>query len=400
MNDRATAILNGILVLPNELVNDGIAVFRGDRIVDIGPRSEVKLPERTVEIDAHGGYIAPGFVDIHVHGGDGADFMDGTAEAVVKATRAHARHGTTSIFPTTTTGAPEELHAMLSACKSARDEWTIASGAHIAGVHFYGPYFAENKVGCHPPLGRRDPDAEEYLRAFEMGIVRIATCAAEIPGALDFYEASREHGHLVTCGHSDSTWTEMAAGFERGLRHVDHFWCAMSSVSSLRNRFGTPMQGSMAEFVLMNREMSTEVIADGCHLSPELLEFAFRIKGADRLCLVTDANRGLDMPPGDYKIGPQASGEIFHSDGKVGWMPNGGLCSTVVGMDVMTRNMKHMTSASLPEAFRMSTLTPAERAGVSDEVGSLENNKRANLLILNPDLELQRVFISGQEFLA
>ncbi len=115
----------------------------------------------------------------------------------------------------------------------------------------------------------------EFDRYFASGCVRIATCAAELPGAAEFYRAARQAACLITCGHSNASWSEMQDAFNAGMRHVDHFWCAMSSIPSLRQRFGVPMQASMAEYVLMNSEMSTEVIADGWHLSPELLEFAF-----------------------------------------------------------------------------------------------------------------------------
>ena len=111
---------------------------------------------------------------------------------------------------------------------------------------------------------------------FRDDLVRIATCAAELPGAEAFYQIARQHRCLITCGHSNASWTEMERAFQAGMRHVDHFWCAMSSVASLRTRFGTPMQAGMEQFVLATAEMSTEVIADGMHLSPELLDFAFR----------------------------------------------------------------------------------------------------------------------------
>src|SRR4029079_5177602 len=127
---------------------------------------------------------------------------------------------------------------------------------------------------------------------------RIATCAAELAGASEFYRAARSRGCLVTRGHSHSTWTEMVKAHEAGVRHVDHFWCAMSSVPSVRARCGVPMQGSMEQFVLARPEMSTEIIDDGCHLALELMDFAFQAKGVERLCLVTDANRAVDMPPG------------------------------------------------------------------------------------------------------
>ena len=395
---RAPALVfhNGTAVLPDKLLPDAVVVCEGGCITRVGRTR--KLPQGATLVDAKGGYIAPGLVDIHVHGGDGADFMDGTVAAVRTACRAHARHGTTTIFPTTTTGSPEQLGAMLAACVELQRGGTAADGARVAGVHFYGPYFAPDKVGCHSQAGRRDPDAREYRRHFDTGIIRIATCAAELPGAEAFYREATRRGCLVTCGHSNATWSEMARAFRAGMRHVDHFWCAMSSVASLRQRFGTPMQASMEQFVLANAEMSTEVIADGCHLAPELLEFAYRQLGPRRLCLVTDANRALDMPPGRYRFGCASDGEWIESDGRVGFVPEGGaLASSVVGLDTMVRHMKSATTASLPEVIRMASLTPADRAGVADEVGSLAPGKRADVLVLNQRLRVKRVFLAGEE---
>jgi len=188
----------------------------------------------------------------------------------------------------------------------------------------------------------------------------------------------------------------MARAYAAGMRHVDHFWCAMSSVASLRARYGTPMQASMEQFVLAHAEMSTEVIADGCHLSPELLEFAFRMKGAMRLCLVTDANRALDLPAGRYRFGHQETGSWFESDGRVGFVPGQGLASSVVGMDQMVRVMARDTTASLPEVIRMASLTPAERAGVSADTGSLAPGKIADVLVLSRNLEVAAVYLGGE----
>ncbi len=182
------------------------------------------------------------------------------------------------------------------------------------------------------------------------------------------------------------------------MRHVDHFWCAMSSVPSIRKRCGTPMQGSMEQFVLAHEEMSTEVIADGCHLAPELLNFAFRMKGARRLCLVTDANRAVDMPPGQYVFGPQSTGTFFQSDGNVGFVPGQGLASSVRGMDHMVRTMAAAGAASPPGSVRMASLTPAERVGMESDIGSLAPGKRADILVLSESLQVERVFIGGEEF--
>jgi N-acetylglucosamine-6-phosphate deacetylase len=287
---------------------------------------------------------------------------------------------------------------MLKACATVQREWSAVDGARLIGVHFYGPYFAADKVGAHAAHGRRDPMVAEYRDYFSRGIIKIATCAAELPGAEQYYRAAKKAGCLVTCGHSNASWTEMDRAFRAGMRHVDHFWCAMSSVPGIRDRLGTPMQGSMAEFVLMHREMSTEVIADGHHLAPELLRFALAMKGADRLCLVTDSNRALDMPKGEYRIGP-ADGTLFISDGSVGRMPGTGtLASSIQGMAHMVRTMARATKAPLPDVIRMASLTPAERAGIARKVGSLENGKLADLLLLDSKLRVKRVFVGGQEF--
>jgi N-acetylglucosamine-6-phosphate deacetylase len=216
-----------------------------------------------------------------------------------------------------------------------------------------------------------------------------------LPGASAFYKAARRHKCLITCGHSNASWPEMAQAYKAGMRHVDHFWCAMSSVPSLRTRLGTPMQASMAEFVLAHPEMSTEVIADGEHLSKELLEFAYRMKGAARLCLVTDANRALGMPAGRYRFGPLEDGSWFESNGKVGFVPGQGLASSVVPLSTMVRNMSRMTSAPLYDVVRMASLTPAERAGIADNVGSLEAGKRADILVLDHRLNVKRAFVAG-----
>ena len=390
----ALVIENGTLILPDRLIEHASLVCEDGRISALGRR--VKHPQDARVIDAQGGYISPGFIDIHVHGGAGADFMDGSADAVRTALKAHARHGTTTIFPTTTTGSPAQILAMLDACRETRENWSPEQGSRIAGVHVYGPYFAEDKVGCHSLKGRREPGSGEYAAWFRDDLVRIATCAAELPGALDFYRAARRKRCLVTCGHSNANWAEMTQAFRAGMRHVDHFWCAMSSVVSLRSRFGTPMQAGMEQFVLATADMSTELIADGCHLSPELLDFAFRMKGAARLCLVTDCNRAMDMPPGRYRFGALKDGSWFESDGKVG-RADGSLASAIVGMDHMMRHMHRNTSATLPDAVRMASLTPAERTGISKTTGSLGPGKRADVLVLNKRFEIRRTFIAGIE---
>ncbi|MCG8652737.1 MAG: N-acetylglucosamine-6-phosphate deacetylase [Pirellulales bacterium] len=396
---NCVAVVSGTAVLPDRMVDNAVVVWRSDKITYVGTRRE-KIPAGAKLVDAKGGYISPGFVDLHIHGGAGADVMDGTPQAVRTVCRAHARHGTTTLFPTTSTGSDTQLHAMLDSCLDVQQHGSTTDGARIGGVHLYGPYFAADKVGCHNQRECRNPTRKEFLAYFKTGLIKVATCAAELPGAAAFYREARRHQCLVTCGHSNSTWNEMQAAFDAGMRHVDHFWCAMSNVSSVRNRLGVPMQGSMLEFVLANPEMSTEVIADGMHLAPELLRFAWQMKSVRRLCLVTDCNRALDMPPGRYRFGPQRGGSWFQSDGQVGWASSGSLASAVTGMDHMVKTMHKSAGVPLEDAVRMASLTPAERVGMERKIGSLQRGKDADVVLLSRHLKVRQVYLKGQRFRA
>lgn len=390
-----TVFRGGPIVLVDSVVTDHRVTVR-DGLVDTVEPDRGSLPADAEVVDLKGASLAPGFVDIHVHGGGGADFMDASVDAVRTVCRTHLRHGTTSLFPTTTTGTVEQINATMDACREVIDS-PGGDESRIVGIHLYGPYFAADKVGCHQQVHQRDPDIAEYRDYFASGLVKIATCAAELPGAGAFYRYAYRRGCLVTCGHSNSTFPEMAAAFRAGMRHVDHFWCVMSSVSSLRPRCGTPMQASMEQFVLVEPEMSTEVIADGCHLSDELLDFAYRMKGSQRLCLVTDSSRALDEPPGRYIFGSKDDGNWFLSDGEVGRVLDGtNLASSVAGMDRMVRTMLRATKASLAEVVRMASLTPAERAGVADTIGSIEPGKRADFVVLSPKIKVRRVYLAGE----
>jgi N-acetylglucosamine-6-phosphate deacetylase len=369
-----------------------------DRIIAAGAESDVRIPVGAAVVDAGNGYVSPGFVDIHTHGGAGSDYMDGATDAARIINRTHARHGTTTIFPTTTTGTPQQLMAMLDAVEAVARDWRAEDGARIGGVHWYGPYFATDKVGAHPKGFERNPDPAEYVPALARGIVKSATCAAELPGAVEFCRAAKEAGCLVTCGHSNASWPEMAAVYEAGVRHVDHFWNAMSSTDSIRRRLGTPQRGSMAEFVLYHEDMSTEVIADGFHHAPEMLQFLYRMKGASRLCLVSDSSRALDMPRGLYCLGHRDSGEPFENNGQVGVLPGTDkLASSIYALNHMVRTMVRDTEAGIARAIRMASLTPAERTGFAHDRGSLEVGKLADIVILSPDLWVKRTFIGGVE---
>lgn len=200
----------------------------------------------------------------------------------------------------------------------------------------------------------------------------------------------------MNAGHTHATFDQMAEAVQWGVRHVDHLYCAMSDKSKLRQQQPYPMRGGVLEATLYFDELTTEVIADGKHLSADLLLLALKLKGCERLALVTDCNRALDMPEGEYLFGPLAGGEPFvHEDG-VGKMPGGAaLASSVRGMDHMVRTFAEMTGRPVWEAVRMASLTPATIVGREREIGSIAVGKQADLLVLDSDLQVQQVFVGG-----
>jgi N-acetylglucosamine-6-phosphate deacetylase len=390
--------LNGTVILPDRVLPQGAVVAAEGKIVAVGPSDETARPPNVAVIDAAGGYVAPGFVDIHVHGGAGADFMDGTREAFDTVTRAHARHGTTSLLATTTVARHEQLLRMLELTRQARGG--TPAGARVLGAHFYGPYFGYEARGCHPaePIRPPCPDEYDHYLSFSDSIVT-ATVAPELPGAEGFVRACAARGIRTNVGHSHATFEQTAAAVAWGVRHVDHLFCAMSDRARLRQSQLYPMRGGVLEATLYFDELTTEVIADGKHLARELLLLALRIKGPDRLALVTDCNRALDMPEGEYLFGPLDGGERFvHRDG-VGIMPDGqGLASGATGMDHALRTFHALTGTPLPHVVCTASLTPARIAGWDDRIGSLEPGKLADIVVLDQELNVRRAFIGGAEF--
>jgi N-acetylglucosamine-6-phosphate deacetylase len=390
-------VFRGQIVFPDRTARGGIVVREG-RIAELLDAASTLPPDATV-IDAGEGYVSPGFVDLHVHGGAGGDFMDGTAESFRLALQAHARHGTTRMAVTTTVARHEQILATLELARGFRAS-PEPNGARVMGAHFYGPYFRKEAKGAHPGAAIRPPVEREYSQYLEYADDLVtATVAPELPGAKEFALACRDKGVRTNVGHSWATFAQMTEAVGWGVRHVDHLFCAMSDKSKLRLFQMYPMQGGVLEATLYFDELTTEVIADGKHLDAGLLQLALKFKGPDRLALVTDCSRALDMPDErEYLIGPRDGGEPFIKRDGVGMLPDGSaLASSVSGMDHMVRTFQRLTGRPLYEVIRMASLTPARIAGRENEMGSLEPGKRADVLVLDRDLDVERVFIDGSE---
>jgi N-acetylglucosamine-6-phosphate deacetylase len=389
-------LFNTTLILERQLLSDGAVLLEGDRIRAVGKRCEFDVPDGTTKIDLKGDYLSPGFIDLHVHGGNGHDFMDLTAEAFREVARCHLRHGTTGLTPTTTVG---NLAGHLRFLELTQEAQSPDFPSRVLGAHLYGPYFNPEAKGCHPgtELTQPKPNETEQLLRFA-SVIASATVAPELEGAEEYVRRCRHAGIHCNVGHSYATFEQMQAAIQWGVRHVDHLFCAMSDRAKLRLSQTYPMRGGLMEATLFFDELTSELIADGKHLSPELLRLAFKIKGPDRLALVTDANRAVDQPDGEYWFGPHGHGEPILRRDDVGLMPDGkSLASGVMGMDHLVRTMLKSTEASLPEVIRMATLTPARIIGRDHDLGSLRVGKLADLVVLDSDLHIQRIFLRGRE---
>ncbi len=382
---------NATLILPDRLLPEAGFSVEGGRFVSVGD------PGSGDAIDLGGALVSAGLVDLHVHGGAGADFMDGTAEAFEIVCRCHARHGTTSLTPTSTVATRADYVRFLELC--AHFETHPTGSARSLGGHLYGPYFHPPAKGCHPDADflTPDPAQDEAVLAFAGRGLTTLTIAPETTGTERLVKAARDRGLLVTAGHSYCTFPQMEAAIGWGVRHVDHLFSAMSDRARLRAAQAYPMRAGVMEATLHFDELTTEVIADGWHLAPELLRFAYKIKGPDRLALVTDSMRAVDCPDGEYWFGPDGTGERIRRSGNVGvTLDGGGLASGVMGMDHALRTMLAATGAPLPDLFRMATLTPATILGRQADIGSLTAGTLADFVVWNADLTVRDVFVAGE----
>jgi N-acetylglucosamine-6-phosphate deacetylase len=401
-----TVFANATVVLPDRLMH-GTVEIDGDRITAMSQKPSSPLEQ----IDLEGQYLCPGFVDLHVHGGDGADFMDGTAEAFRTVCRRHLRHGTTSLTPTSTVARMSDYERFLELCGQLFAEQAgmpvpsmqsggtgIPAGARIVGCHFYGPYFARPARGCHPDQDFLIPTAENSDRLIQLAgkMPFVVTVAPEIDNAEWLVRTYAERGVRFNAGHSHATFAQMEAAVQWGVRHVDHLFCAMSDRARLRQSQTYPMRGGVMEATLFFDELSTEVIADGKHLAPDLLRLAYKIKGPDRLALVTDSMRAVDLPDGEYWFGPKGRGEkVRKKDGVGVTMEGTALASGVMGMDHAVRTMHRDAGVPLPHAVRMASLTPARILDIEADLGSIEIGKRADLVVMDANLNVRQVYLGG-----
>jgi N-acetylglucosamine-6-phosphate deacetylase len=382
-------IINGRVVGPRSILDQHCVVIEGAAIKQIAPTAQVLWPEDAQVIDAAGGYVAPGFVDLHVHGALGRDTMEASVEALAQIAKFHASCGTTAMTPTTVTDSPEKIGAALDAIAAAMGH--DFGGAQILGAHVEGPYLAREKCGAQSPAFIRNPDPAEYAGWLgREGLVTQMTLAPELPGALELIDALLEREMIPSGGHTAARWEQAAAAVDRGLCQATHLFNCMSSASKA-GAFRRP--GALEAFLADDRVM-VELIADGKHVHPGLIKLAVRAKGVDGICLITDATAGAGLGEGqEFRVG-EARAVVRDGVGMLaGEEAMAGSVSTMVRM---VKNVVETAGVPLVDAVRMASLNPARALGLGGHKGSLEPRKDADIVIVSPGFEVMKTLVGGR----
>ncbi len=394
MNSTPLAFVGGTAITPFEEIPDSVVVLEGKRIAFVGSRHRYQGSHADENINISGKYIAPGFIDIHIHGGAGSDFMDATREDFEKVCRYHATGGTTALLATTATAPLHEIRAALQTVREVRKH--PVAGAQVLGAHIEGPYLSMIRRGCHLGEFVRNPEKAEWEQLLEFQKdIRHITIAPEIPGAMELIKDWAQRGIGISGGHTDSTYSQIMTAVDEGMTHATHMYCAMSTVS----RHQPPhREGGCVEAVLERDEMTTELIADGRHLPAELLRLTVRAKGSNQVCLVTDAMRGAGMPDGFYTFGPRHGQKTEVKNGEALMLDHSSFASSVVTMDVMVRNALNLMGLPRCEALAMATANPARLLKIEEHKGSLEAGKDADCVILDSQFQVVETIIAGERF--
>ena len=378
-------IYNARLILEDQVLTEGWVTFEGGSISRFGQGTPQGFD---TSLDAQNRYVAPGFIDLHIHGGVGHDFLDASVEGFAGAASFHVTGGTTALAPTLATATYGQFEEALAHWSKAKD----LTKCRLLPVHLEGPHLARGKAGAQDPALMRTPTKADIQWILERAAtISQITVAPEIPGVLELISAASRAGIRMSAGHTEASGDEMQQAVDAGLTKVTHLFNAMSSASK-KGMFREP---GVLEYALADRRIYCELVADGFHVVPTLTRMAYNAKGPDRLALITDALAGAGMPVGypfrlgrlDCKVG---EGFCMLADGSA-------LAGSRARMIDLVRYMATTIELPLPEAVRMVSLTPARVLGSQEGFGSISKNKAADFVLFDDDFVVHRVWINGEE---
>lgn len=377
------------LFTPLEEISNPVVVVDDGRIVDIFSRSEKESPAGATLVDFHDAILAPGFFDIHIHGGAGIDLMHAPVTELPRLGRFLTQHGVTGYFPTTVAAPLDATCAALERLADAIESPEPGNGVHgqarPLGIHLEGPFLSHKRRGVHPPEYLVEPTVPIFDRLWQAarGHVTMITIAPEIPGAIDVIAEAATRNVCVSIGHSDAQLATARDAVTAGARHATHTFNAMRPLDHRE-------PGIIGE-VLSDDSITADLIADGIHVSPEVVKVFLHSKGRERAVLITDAISATGMPDGRYQLGPI---EVDVKDGKC--TSNGSLAGSVLTMDRAVRNVTKFSDWSLRDAVRAATFNPARAVGLTKTHGVLIAGAGADFTVLNSSGEVLKTIVAGR----
>lgn len=390
MADPFFTIVNGRVVLPDRILDKGAVVVRGSRIEAV--KENISCIPGAETVDAQGGYVMPGFIDIHLHGGGGVDFMDGTAAALRTVAAAHCAHGTTAMVPTTMTCPDEELIQLIGVYRQVKQKGT--GSADFLGLHLEGPFFSYAARGAQPVGEDRTPQEEDVKRLLDLGGGKIIRwdAAPELPGMERFCRLITERGVMAAVAHTDAVATQAEAAFRWGFSHITHFYNAVTTFRKIRGR----VYAGVVEAAYINDDVTIELIGDGHHIPRESMLLAHKIKGPDRIALITDAMRAAATLETRSVLGSLKTGvPVVVEDGVARLTDHSSYAGSICTMDHALRVAHLAYGLPLLDVSRMLSLTPARLCGAAARKGSLEDGKDADIVILDQAFNIQKVYVRG-----
>lgn len=379
---RYKQIVGGRILTPQGWLLGGSVIVEGTKIFAVeNTQLSIQDAER---IDVNGADIVPGGIDLHVHGGGGSDFMEGTPEAFRTAVAAHLKHGTTAIFPTLSSSTVEMMQAGLDACREVmRDPCSP-----VMGLHLEGPYFNPEQAGAQIPEWIKPPRPEEYYSILEYGkgVLKRWDEAPELEGSIGFVIACASHGVLPSIAHTRALYQAVHEANMAGMTHATHFYNAMPVVYKKRE-YKIP---GTVESILAEKNMTIEMIADGIHVPPIMLKMAWQVKGTEKTCFITDS---LAMAASDSKLAFDP--RVIVEDGVCKLADRSALAGSVATMDRLVRTAVQQAEIPMEDACRMVSETPAKIMGIYDRKGSLQKGKDADIICFDQQQQLTFVMQCG-----
>lgn len=376
-------IVNGHILTPKGWLEGGSVIIEDNKIKAV---SNIDLHIVDAEIiDAKGCYVVPGGIDLHTHGGGGRDFIEGSEDAFRAAVNAHMKHGTTTIYPTLSSSTIPSIEAACQVCQKLMAE----ENSPVLGLHIEGSYINPKQAGAQNPVLIKAPLADEYETLLnKYSCIKRWDVAPELQGSVEFITECRKHGVLTALTCTRATYEDVVAAHDAGLSHAAHFYNAMPVVYK-EHEFKVP---GTVESVYALQDMTVEVIADGIHVPPVMLNVVYQIKGVEKTALITDS---LAYAASEGNVSSEPS--VILEDGVCKLADHSALAGSIATMDVLIRTCIHKAEIPMVDVFRMVSETPAKIMGIFDRKGSIEEGKDADIMMFDDDIDLTYVMQMGNE---